>query len=137
MCSRQGFRSSRWRSGTRILLNIRAVVSISLGAKESHRLMMRPEASGDAVAMQHVTLLAFDRPQEADLVNALRRHGGLTISLVALQGGRNAGHMGLWLPSWLGKEMISLSPPPRRTVRTSHLVHGSRNLRTPRGELLH
>jgi hypothetical protein len=97
---------------------------------------MRPEASGDAVAMHHVTLLAFDRPQEADLVNALRRHGGLTISLVALQGGRNAGHMGLWLPSWLGKEMISLSPPPRRTVRTSHLVHGSSNLRTPRGALL-
>src|SRR5215813_6629255 len=29
--------------------------------------------------------------------------------------------------SWLGKEMISLSPPPRRTVRTSHLVHGSSN----------
>ena len=37
---------------------------------------------------------------------------------------------------WLGKEMISLSPPPRRTVRTSHLVHGSSNLRTPRGALL-
>jgi hypothetical protein len=39
-------------------------------------------------------------------------------------------------PMWLGKEMISLSPPPRRTVRTSHLVHGSSNLRTPRGALL-
>src|SRR5262244_674356 len=38
--------------------------------------------------------------------------------------------------SWLGKEMISLSPPPRRTVRTSHLVHGSSNLRTPRGALI-
>ena len=38
--------------------------------------------------------------------------------------------------SWLGKEMISLSPPPRRTVRTSHLVHGSSNLRTPRGALM-
>jgi SRSO17 transposase len=37
---------------------------------------------------------------------------------------------------WLGKEMISLSPPPRRTVRTSHLVHGSSNLRTSRGALL-
>ena len=60
--------------------------------------MIRPEAPGDAVAMQHVTMLAFDRPQEADLVNALRRHGGLTISLVDLQDGRNAGHMGLWLP---------------------------------------
>jgi hypothetical protein len=37
---------------------------------------------------------------------------------------------------WLGKEMILLSPPPRRTVRTSHLVHGSSNLRTPRGVLM-
>jgi hypothetical protein len=26
---------------------------------------------------------------------------------------------------WLGKEMLSLSSPPRRTVRTGHLVHGS------------
>jgi predicted N-acetyltransferase YhbS len=62
-------------------------------------LMIRPEASGDAVAMPHVHTLASDRPQEADLVNALRRHGGLTISLVALQDGRNAGHMRLWLHS--------------------------------------
>ena len=34
------------------------------------------------------------------------------------------------MDKWLGKEMILLSPPPRRTVRTSHLVHGSSNLRT-------
>jgi len=40
------------------------------------------------------------------------------------------------LDNWLGKEMILLSPPPRRTVRTSHLVHGSSNLRTPRGVLM-
>ena len=40
------------------------------------------------------------------------------------------------LHSWLGKEVISLSPPPRRTVRTSHPVHGSSNLRTPRGALM-
>jgi hypothetical protein len=38
--------------------------------------------------------------------------------------------------TWLGKEMISLSPPPRRTERISHLVHGSSHLRTPRGALL-
>ena len=37
---------------------------------------------------------------------------------------------------WLGKEMTSLSPPPRRTVRTRHRVHGSSNRRTPRGALL-
>ena len=37
---------------------------------------------------------------------------------------------------WLGKEMISLSPPPRRTVRTSHLVHGSSNRYTSACKLL-
>lgn len=62
-------------------------------------LMLRPEALGDAVAMPHVHTLAFDRPQEADLVNALQRHGGLTISLVALHDGRNVEHMRLWLHS--------------------------------------
>ena len=34
-----------------------------------------------------------------------------------------------------GKEMISLSPPPLRTVHTRHRVHGSSNRRTPRGAL--
>jgi hypothetical protein len=37
---------------------------------------------------------------------------------------------------WLGKEVISLSPPPRRTVRTDHPVHGSSHRRTPRGALV-
>jgi hypothetical protein len=37
---------------------------------------------------------------------------------------------------WLGKGMISLAPSPHRTVRTSHLVHGSSHRRTPRGALL-
>ena len=38
--------------------------------------------------------------------------------------------------TWSGKEMTSLSPPPLRTVRTRHRVHGSSNRRTPRGALL-
>jgi hypothetical protein len=39
-------------------------------------------------------------------------------------------------PRWLGKEMISLSPPPRRTGRAGHLAPGSSNLRTPKGALM-
>jgi hypothetical protein len=35
-----------------------------------------------------------------------------------------------------GKEVISLPPPPLRTVHTRHRVHGSSNRRTPRGALL-
>ena len=38
--------------------------------------------------------------------------------------------------TWLGKEMISLSPPPRRTGRAGHLAPGSSNLRTPKGALM-
>jgi hypothetical protein len=46
--------------------------------------MMRPEAPGEAAAIHDVNTLAFGQSQEADLVDALRRHGGLTISLVAV-----------------------------------------------------
>jgi putative acetyltransferase len=56
-------------------------------------LTIRPEAPGDAAAVHRVNSLAFGRPHEADLVDALRRHGGLTISLVALQDGRIVGHI--------------------------------------------
>lgn len=56
-------------------------------------LTIRPEAPGDATAIRYVNALAFGRPQEADLVDALRRNGGLTISLVAVQDGRIVGHI--------------------------------------------
>jgi len=41
-----------------------------------------------------------------------------------------------YIHRWLGKEMISLSPPPRRTGRAGHLAPGSSNLRTPAGALM-
>ena len=56
-------------------------------------LTIRPEVPGDAAAIHQVNTLAFGQPQEADLVDALRRHGGLTISLVAVQDGRIVGHI--------------------------------------------
>jgi putative acetyltransferase len=56
-------------------------------------LTIRPEAPGDAAAIHHVKTLTFGQPQEADLVDALRRHGGLTISLVAVPDGRIVGHI--------------------------------------------
>jgi len=80
-------------SGTRILLNIKAVVSISWRAQEHHRLLIRPEAPGDAAAIHDVSTLAFGQSQEADLVDALRRHGGLTISLVAVQDDHRVGYI--------------------------------------------
>ena len=56
-------------------------------------LTIRLEAPGDAAAIHQVNLLAFGQPQEADLVDALRRNGGLTISLVAIQDSRIVGHI--------------------------------------------
>jgi len=56
-------------------------------------LTVRPEAPGDTAAIYAVNALAFGQPQEADLVDALRRHGGLTISLVAVQDGDIVGHI--------------------------------------------
>ena len=72
-------------------------------------------------------------PQRA----ATLRQRGLTVLEIATALGVSERTVFRYLMgSWLGKEVISLSPPPRRTVRTSHLVHGSSNLRTPRGALM-
>lgn len=44
---------------------------------------VRPEAAGDVEAIHRVNRLAFGQDVEADLVDALRRNGGLVVSLVA------------------------------------------------------
>ena len=56
-------------------------------------LTIRPEVPGDAAAIHHVNARAFGRPEEADLVDALRQNGGLTISLVAVQDDHIVGHI--------------------------------------------
>ena len=56
-------------------------------------LTIQPEKPGDAAAFHQVHILAFGQPKEADLVDALRRHGGMIISLVAVQDGRIVGHI--------------------------------------------
>jgi putative acetyltransferase len=58
-------------------------------------LTLRSEKPEDYAAIRHVHTLAFGRPQEADLVDALRRNQALTIALVALQDGRIVGHIAL------------------------------------------
>lgn len=61
---------------------------------ESHpKLEIRVEQSGDLAAIHEVERLAFGRDGEADLVDALRRAGGLTMSGVAVQGGEVLGHI--------------------------------------------
>ena len=56
-------------------------------------LTLRGEIPEDIPAIHHIHTAAFGRSNEADLVDALRQHNALTISLVAVQDGRLFGHI--------------------------------------------
>jgi len=56
-------------------------------------LTIRCETPEDIPAIHHIHTAAFGRPNEADLVCALRQHNALIISLVAVQDGRLVGHI--------------------------------------------
>jgi putative acetyltransferase len=55
--------------------------------------MVRAETPGDVDAVRRVVTAAFGRPAEAQLVDALRARGALTLSLVADEGGAVRGHI--------------------------------------------
>lgn len=55
--------------------------------------LIREEVGPDAVAVYRVNLAAFDRPEEAGLVDALRRRGAFICSLVAELDGAIVGHI--------------------------------------------
>jgi putative acetyltransferase len=56
---------------------------------------IRAETPEDIPAIHHINTATFGRPNEADLVDALRRNNALTISLVAVQEGHLVGHIAL------------------------------------------
>ena len=56
-------------------------------------LTVRGETPQDGAAIRRVNEQAFGRPAEADLVDALRRRGLLTVSLVAVEAGQLIGHI--------------------------------------------
>src|SRR5215813_5842010 len=56
-------------------------------------ISIRPETLEDITAIRHVVQSAFGRAAEADLVDALRRNGRATLSLVAQDSGRIIGHI--------------------------------------------
>ena len=56
-------------------------------------LLIRPEIPADVTAIRHVVHHAFGRAAEADLVDALRRNGKTTLSMVAEDNGRVVGHI--------------------------------------------
>lgn len=68
---------------------------------------IRSEAPEDAEQIHEVNALAFGRAAEAALVEALRRSGAVTLSLVAVRNGRIVGHI-LYSPVELVREGATL-----------------------------
>lgn len=56
-------------------------------------IAIRQEEPGDVAGIRAVVEAAFGRPDEADGVDAVRRNGHTTLSLVALADGRIVGHV--------------------------------------------
>ncbi|MBI3992747.1 MAG: N-acetyltransferase [Candidatus Lambdaproteobacteria bacterium] len=56
-------------------------------------MSIRDECPEDVSAIHHVNALAFGQPQEAALVDALRRAGAVLLSLVAVEDGAIVGHI--------------------------------------------
>src|SRR5262245_499411 len=56
-------------------------------------ISIRPETSRDTTAIRHTIKHAFGRTEEADLVDALRQNGKVTLSLVAEDNDRIIGHI--------------------------------------------
>jgi putative acetyltransferase len=56
-------------------------------------IQIRPEQPEDVAAIRYVNEHAFNRPAEADLVDKLRQHGKVTLSLVAVHESQIVGHI--------------------------------------------
>lgn len=56
-------------------------------------LLLREETADDRAAIAALNTAAFGQPAEAALVDALRAHGALTLSLVAIADGELVGHI--------------------------------------------
>jgi len=56
-------------------------------------LVVRAEVPGDIPTIRRINESAFERPNEGDLVDALRRAAGTYVSLVAEQDGKVVGHV--------------------------------------------
>src|SRR5262249_2325845 len=80
----------------------------------AEELLVRPEAPGDVGAVRLVCEQAFGGPGEANLVDALRRNGKVTLSLVAEVRGAVVGHV-LFSPAGIAPaggpgEVVGLAP---------------------------
>lgn len=100
-------------------------------------LNIRPETPADVAAITALTEAAFLHAPHAahteqHIVNALRRAGALTLSLVAEQGGTVVGHVALSpvtvsdnTPGWYGLGPISVRPALQRQGIGSALMQAA------------
>lgn len=57
------------------------------------KIIIRPETPDDIPPIYHINQLAFDRENEARLVNTVRSNGAVTLSLVAQMDDKIVGHI--------------------------------------------
>jgi putative acetyltransferase len=96
---------------------------------------IRHEQPGDVAAIRDVTVSAFGQAEEADIVDALRANGAVSLSLVATIGGRVVGHI-LYSPvsvgdiAGAGLGPIAVAPEHQRHGIGSQLIEtGNQKLR--------
>lgn len=100
-------------------------------------ITLRPEHPTDIDAITHLTEAAFrdathSSHTEQHIVNALRRHGQLTVSLVAVEGGTVVGHVAIspvtisgGATGWYGLGPISVDPAHQGRGIGSALMHAA------------
>lgn len=92
---------------------------------------LRPEHAGDADAVRHVNVMAFERAAEADMVDSLRAAGAVALSAVALLGAKvpdradltPSAQAALWTSEVYGGEVVG------------HLLFTSASVSAGRGEM--
>lgn len=73
-------------------------------------ITVRDEQPGDIAAIRAVNDAAFDQPLEGHIVDELRRHGAVRLSLVAEVDGRIVGHILFSPVTSAGTEGLGLGP---------------------------
>jgi putative acetyltransferase len=93
-----------------------------LEVEESVPLEIREERPGDVAGIREVNRLAFGQDQEANIVDALRSNGGVTLSLVAVTDDRVIGHI-LYTPLSVAGKTIGAGLGPM-AVHPDHQRQG-------------
>ena len=100
-------------------------------ARVHRKPTIRQETAGDIPGIREVVCAAFGRPGEADLVDALRRSGALTLSAVAVGDARIVGHVAYspvtvaaWQPA-LALAPVAVRPHCRRQGIGAALIRWS------------